>query len=39
MAGKVDILEILRLIDFYRRRRWDVSSALEFLVRYQRGTL
>lgn len=37
--GKVNIQEILRLIDFYRRRRWDVSSALEFLVRYHRGTL
>lgn len=36
---KVNLKEILGLIYFYKKRHWDVSSALEFLVRYRRGTL
>lgn len=37
--SKKDVDEILRLIHFYRKRRMDVSSALEFLVMYKRGNL
>lgn len=37
--NRKDIYEIIRMIEFYLKHRMDVSSALEFLVRYKKGTL
>lgn len=36
---KIDIDEILRLIEFYKRTNIDVRTALEFVIRYQTNTL
>ena len=35
----VNIAEVCALIDFYRRRKWDVSLALEFTVRRMNDSL